>query len=203
MTIALTLAEAFERARGEAPGIAEEDFLDQTRVLLQHSRIKASAVRAVIRHDSETYEPIPEHCAASELDAREQIPADAWVNLALWFSNGGSASGWGHKHALPDRREFPEDGCFEGLEVYVGVVLIAEAFNGLWTGPSAEGGTRARQEAATWAAIDKLGVESLRNMRPAKRRDDLVIKTVREDSGLSVSDKYVREFISGDRKRPT
>lgn len=152
MTDALTLPEAFERAKAEAPGISEETFLEQTRVLIQRGRIQATAARAVIRHDDETFAPRPEICAASELDAREPIPADVWANLALWLSNGGSATGWGHARALPDRREFPDDGCFEGMEIYVGVVLIAESFRGLWASAASVTGSQAwtNDELTAW-----------------------------------------------------
>jgi hypothetical protein len=131
--ISMNLREAYDCAQTAAPGLDEDAFLEQTRILLQRGRLQATAARAVIRHDEETFELKIELRAPRELDARETIPADAWNDLSLSFSDSGSAQGWGHDHALPGSPTFPADGCFEGLELYVGVVLLAESFTGLWT----------------------------------------------------------------------
>lgn len=202
----MTVAELFERAKIEAPGIAEEDFLSQLIAHLQSGRIVASAYDCEIEQglhgDLGAWRYVPR---AADM-RRQDIPVVEWAELAIHMDSA-TAQKWGHDRSPKWTRDGGDgdpvwgDGYFDGADVYTDLLLTDQqgTFKRLFTsqcgGESAVAddvsGLNDRKRKAVEAAFDKHGIETLRNMLQSKR-EELVIKTVRDEWRLPVSDRYVR-----------
>jgi hypothetical protein len=209
----LSLREAYARALQDAPGISKEAFLEQTRLHLLAGRLKASAYSCELVGEEETPWGAPYYFKFSPaaLDhKRRDIPAVEWAELDFWLEDE-SAVIWGHERSPQWTQETGRwDACWsecnlENAPIYTEIRLTSESgdFSSLWRAHDApEGDVDEQKEKLTWAAIDKHGIEILRGMKQ-KDREALVIKTVAEENPrLKPSDRYVRDFISGARRRP-
>ena len=126
-----SLADAFAQAEVAAPGIAKQDFLDQAREHLISGRLKAAGFPCTVTLDVATLEfeffELPPH-------KRQEIPQIEWADLRLSFHCGGSAT-IGDPDQSPARQIATRDDCDFMVSMYSDVVLIADAFTGLWTAP--------------------------------------------------------------------
>jgi hypothetical protein len=171
----LSLREAYQRALQQAPGISEEDFLEQTRLHLLAGRLTASAYSCEqVGHWEESPRCLTFSLAALD-HKRRDIPAVEWAELKLYLETE-LADMWGHERSPAwTRGGGPYEDAWsgdngEGAPVYSEIRLLADSFDKLWILSDVDGakdGLNARKRKAVLAAFEKLGgVETLLNMTP-------------------------------------
>lgn len=164
--IALTLAEAFARAKTEAPGIAESDFLTQLYAHLRSGRVTASAYHCVIEQGANGDLGAWRYVLRDAAMPRRDIPAMEWAELAIHMESA-TAQVWGHDRSPEGTRDGGDGepvwggGYFDGAPVYTDLLVRAEqgTFKRLFTAGPKDTGAVAdnRARAIISAEIERRG----------------------------------------------
>lgn len=145
MSLALTPAELFERAKAAVPGIEQDDFLPQLYAHLRSGRLVASAYNCVIEQgDANGDLGALRYVPRTHDDVqRQDIPAEKWAELAVHMESA-TAQVWGQGDQSPvwtrdggDGDPVWGGGYFDGAPVYAELLVrdIQGQFKRLFTAP--------------------------------------------------------------------
>lgn len=160
----MTPAELLERAKIEAPGIAEDDFLSQLIVHLQSGRISASAYDCEIVQDNPHAQGAWRYMPRTAGDMqRRDIPTEEWVELAISLERS-TATIWGHDRSPRWTRDDDDepvwgDGFFDAAPVYTDLRLSCgtRSLAGLFVAPAKNGDADDEARDIIAAEIERAG----------------------------------------------